>query len=105
MFTSKNKYPLILFVILCISFMGYLIISNGKTDKENLSRQFDGIVEGVRYDEKYIPYVQIKGKEYYLDAGYNFERKIEKGDSIVKSSGSNSYKLIKPTGEVLIFKN
>lgn len=100
-----NKITLISFVTICVLFVSYLVISTKKSDQENINRQFSGIVTSVKYDEKNIPFIIVKAKEYYLDAGYNFEQKIAKGDSISKSKGSNVYKLIKTSGKVLLFKN
>lgn len=100
-----NKLMLILFVIVCISFGAYLYLSTAKSNKENLNREFHGIVESIRYDEKDIPYVGIDGKEYYLDAGYNFEGMIAVGDSMSKNKGSNVYQLAKSSGKIMTFKN
>lgn len=100
-----NKLSLVLFVIVCILLFGFLFVSTNTSRNENMNRQFHGIVESVRYDKKAIPYVKVNGKEYYLDAGYNFKRKIEKADSISKQKGSNVYKLRKASGEIVVFRN
>jgi len=56
--------------------------------------------------KKGVPNVIVSGKEYYLSAGYNFDHKIEKGDSLIKYKDSNLYKLVKHTsGETFAFKN
>ncbi len=100
-----NKLVIILFAVVCVFFIGYLLISTKKSDETNRSVQFNGVIESVSYDEKGIPFVKLNGKEYYLDAGYNFEHKLEKGDRLCKENYSNVYKLIKPTGEIILFKN
>jgi hypothetical protein len=82
-------YGIILTVVVSI-----LLHFHNKAAKENLKYSFKDEVENVSYDEKGIPTVKISGRDYYL-SGYNFYHSIEAGDSLIKYSGSTTYKLIK----------
>lgn len=67
-----RRLMLALFMIIFCLFRYYIWHSTNIRNKENFEYSFSGIVEKVRYDEKLIPYVSINGKEYYLDAEYDF---------------------------------
>ena len=74
--------------------------------KKYLSYKFSGRVDAVSYDIKGFPNVTVNNKRYCLSAGYNFNYKIELGDTLKKRRGSNIYTLIKhKNGEILIFDN
>lgn len=100
-----NRVTARFFFIFCVFFFGYLIYSTKKSDQKNLDYDFHGLVEDVRYDQKNLPYVTVGKREYYLDAGYNFQHKIAIGDSISKNRGTNVYTLTMPSGETISFKN
>ncbi|MGZ3751782.1 MAG: hypothetical protein ACXVB0_01510 [Mucilaginibacter sp.] len=77
-----------------------------KARVKNLENNFKDTVAAVRYDLKGLPEVIIKGKRYYLTAGYSFEHKIETGDSLIKLKGQLTYKLVKKkSGVVFLFNN
>jgi len=71
-----------------------------------LNYQFNGVVDSVIYDKndiKGFADVIINRKTYHLNnAGWSFDYKIKKGDSLIKERKSMIIKLIKPNGETLI---
>ncbi len=74
--------------------------------KANISYSVTGVVDSVEYSIKGYPTVIINRKTYDLSDGYNFDYKIQKGDSLIKKNGSNIYKLIKRgSGKVFEFTN
>ncbi|SHG42548.1 hypothetical protein [Pedobacter caeni] len=109
--TDLKKYKweialIALFVTIAMLFFCYMIYSGRISERENISREFRGTVENVLYDIKGIPNVMVQGKEYYLNNFYNFDHKIERGDSLVKYKGSTIYKLVKKdSGTVIEFDN
>jgi len=95
-----------IFGSMCVLFVVFLIFSIYRGFSENLSYNFAGVVRSVTYDEKGTPIIRINSQEYVLNAGYNFDYQIEKGDSLKKTKGSSIYTLIKQkTGKVIVFKN
>jgi hypothetical protein len=106
---NKHKQDILFiaaFFILCLSFLSYLFYNGNRDRIENLGYSFYGPVKYVTYDVKGTPYVTIDTNRYYLSAGYNFDHKIEKGDTIKKVKGSNIYILTKQnTGKVYEFSN
>jgi len=90
-----NKKKIIGVVILFGVFFGSLFWRHAEAVKINLNRQFNGTIENVIYDEKDIPTVTVDGEQYSLGVGYDFQHKIQQGDSMIKSKGSRVYKLIK----------
>ena|ERR1700748_2825465 len=104
-----NKRDIIFFAAIIaavIAFFVYFYIGSIRETAEFRTYNFSGIVENVRYEKGY-PFVVVGGREYFLGApGYNFEHKIERGDSIKKVKGSSSVIIIKrKTGEILNFDN
>jgi hypothetical protein len=86
--SRKLKMFLILLGTLCALVFGFL---TKNSFDENLSYDFKGVVDSVSYDVKGIPTVIIHKSEYYLSAGYNFDYQIEKGDTLKKEGGLNTY--------------
>ena len=100
------KVFLPIFISLCIAFLSYGIFSAMQSRKENMTYNFHGVVEKVNYDEKGIPSVMVNGIKYYLSPGYNFDHRIETGDTLTKEKASNIYRLKKSkTSETLEFRN
>jgi len=68
--------------------------------------QFKGVVENVVYSINGSPDVFINGKKYPLTYNiWNLNRKIEKGDSLIKHKNEMILKLVKKqTGETIYFK-
>lgn len=103
----------ILGLIIMISIMtGSLIYAGSffyfskKARVKNLANHFNDTVQLVIYDLKGIPEVYVKGQRFYLTDGYNFNYKIEKGDSFIKQKGQTTYKLIKKRNRaVFLFNN
>ncbi len=90
--------------MLCVSV--YFLYRTNLAWQENLTYNFTGVVENVDYDVKGIPEVTVHNEKYYLASGYNFEYKIERGDSIIKLKGSSVYKIIKhKSGAIVEFDN
>ena len=102
---GKLKVGFVIFGILYIAASQYLILDyrNGRT--ENLEIAMDGVVDNVIYDVKGVPSVTVNKKQYYLSAGYNFERSVAKGDFLQKRKGSNVYILTKKDGQIMRFSN
>jgi hypothetical protein len=100
------KMFVIVFGCLCLLFLLFLLTSINTSFKKNLSYNFSGTIDSVTYDEKGTPTIIINHQEYILSAGYNFDYKIEVGDTLIKHESSTSYKLIKhKTREVIVFNN
>lgn len=94
------------FIVSVTAFITYAIITTKQREKENLSFHFNGVVDSVRYDIKGIPFVVANDEEYYLSDGYDFNRKIQKGDSLIKEKNATTYILIKKNNlERLEFDN
>lgn len=104
---KKNiKTGIVFFIVCLLTLLSYVYFSTNSNRQKNLSYHFDNIVQNVSYDVKGIPTITIEKQDYYLSDGYNFNYKIEKGDSLKKRKGSNIYILIKDhTGEKLHFTN
>jgi len=99
----KNK---LFFILVGICFLSFIIVNVYflvRGNKINLSYEFDGVVEEVRYDVKGTPYVTVKDTTYYLSEGWNFEHLIEKGDSIQKKKNDLEVKLIKQNNKIYTF--
>jgi hypothetical protein len=91
--TLKNR---IIFLVSFVILISVIAIVNGKSsDSKYFNMDFAGKVEGVGYDIKGYPTVTIKGDDYYIGAFYNFNNKIETGDSMIKVKGQYVFKLIK----------
>jgi hypothetical protein len=100
-----NRQKAIRVIIFLFAFISFLTWRYLVAQKTNLSREFNGRVENVSYDEKGIPTVTIGGKNYYLNTDYNFKHEIDQGDSIVKYKDARLYRLIKKgSGKVLEFQ-
>lgn len=90
------------FLVLCITVLAYL---NFTASKRLKGYEMKGVVDRITYDVKGLPYVDVNGTQYYLGGPWNFEHKIEEGDSIIKRKGDMSIKLIKKnTGEIIQFR-
>lgn len=98
----KEKF---IILILAFIFLSIWIIYSGKKNyEENLNREFNGIVENVKYDMKGFPTLTINRIDYKLVGPYRFDRQIETGDSFIKFKGNIHYKLIKrQTGKIIRF--
>ena len=93
-------------IVITICFAYYTITTLTMTRRINRDYNFNGIIEKVHYSIKGFPEITIKNRSYCLDAGYNFEYKIENGDSLIKKKGSTVYKLIKnKTHEIFYFND
>jgi hypothetical protein len=95
-----------IFGAMCLLFLVFLMFSIHRGFSKNLSYSFKGVVDSIIYDEKGTPKIRINNQEYVLNAGYNFDYQIAKGDSLKKSKESSIYTLIKQkTGKIMVFKN
>ena len=80
-----------------VAFVVFLIYHSSRTEQNNkaneLARGYGGIITGIRYDPKTIPYVTIGNEEYYL-GNYPIRKhsNIQIGDSLIKWSNSNALK-------------
>lgn len=107
-FKHKKKENIIgiIFIALMLIFSGYIFLSTNLNRQKNLSYNFNGVIKKVTYDVKGIPTLTINRNTFYLSAGYDFDKKLEAGDSLKKSEGSNVYILIKNrTKEIIKFSN
>jgi hypothetical protein len=101
MVSWSNMYKIIIAVFIFLIFIDIVI-----KPKKALRWSFKGPVEKVWYDRKGIPFITIKGKEYdvfYFD--WDFETKIEKGDTVIKQKGDLRLKLIRPNTRDTIYYN
>jgi hypothetical protein len=91
--TQKNR---IIFLVGLVILISVIAIVNGKSsDTKYFNMEFTGKVESVGYDIKGYPTLTIKGDNYFIGAFYNFDNKIETGDSMIKVKGQYIFKLIK----------
>ena len=98
------KEKLIILFLAFIFLLTWLIYSNKKNYEENLNREFNGIVESVKYDVKGIPTLTINSVDYRLSGPYRFDHQIETGDTFIKFKGNIYYKLIKhQSGKIIRF--
>lgn len=89
---------------MCVSaFIMANIYFLNKSNDENLSYQFNGAVTNIRYDVKALPYVTVDSIEYYLDAPWGFENRIQIGDIIKKKKGDWKVTLIKKNNQIYTF--
>jgi len=70
-------------------------ISNKRQLEEDLNTNVNGEIKYLEYGIKGDPTFWVNGVKYNLAGPYNFEHKIDEGDSIVKIAGSTTYKIIK----------
>lgn len=102
----KNKRDAIIFTLIIIILTG-IVIGNMESEPEKVLKwNFKGVVEHVRYDDKRFPWVIVNGKEYNLYyTTWNFNVKINKGDTIIKKEGDKRIKIIKKySRDTLVFK-
>jgi hypothetical protein len=99
-------WKLVALVIVAFLFFCAVIYFYNRSRSECLAYEFNGKVENVNYDDKGKPTVLIDGKEYDLLVNFwNFNHKIQKGDSLIKQKNTMVIKLVKQeTGDVIFFK-
>ncbi len=87
-------------------FMGIVIFLYFRAYITEKHYEFQGVVQNVSYDIKGTPDIYIDGKKYILSYNdWNFNYKIDKGDSLIKRKNEMVIKLIKhKTGEIIYFK-
>ena len=97
------KPAFIVLGILAISFAIFTFYTRFAAQRKALHYQFNGKVDTVNYDKKGQPTVTIKGTRYDLSVTrWDFNRQIEKGDSMVKKADSMMIKIFKTDGTVII---
>jgi hypothetical protein len=86
---------LLLFVVVII--LIFFGLYKRKSIAEKAVRwHFNGPVENVRYDVKRYPWVVINGTEFNLYyTVWDFNVKINKGDTLIKDTGDTRIKLIR----------
>jgi hypothetical protein len=88
----KPKYFIGLALMLIVGLLTWGNIVDARVRKF----EFNGIVQAVKYDDnKSTPTVIVNNIEYYLSTNTNFNRQIEKGDSISKQKGVMIFLLFK----------
>lgn len=99
-------WKLVVLVVVIVLFFGSVVYLYNRLFEENLPYKFSGKVEKVSYSVKGEPTVLINGKGFDLPVNFwNFNHKIQKGDSLIKQKNSMVIKLVKQkTGEVIFFK-
>lgn len=87
--------------------MGGIAIWGNSVQSKVKDFKFNGIVQAVKYaDNKSTPTVTVNNTEYVLSANIDFNRQIEKGDSIVKKKGLMTFFLFKKgTNKKVIFSD
>jgi len=101
-----NMKKLILIAILSFFFFITAIYYYNNLTQKNLPLAFNGKVENVFYSIKGEPTVSINNKTFNLPVNlWDFNHKIEKGDSLIKLKDSMIIKLVKyKSGQVMLFK-
>jgi len=84
----NNNVKVLVFVSILFFTGFWLAIRNKKAIKQIYDLEFNGVVQVIDYDQKGFPTVEVANNNYYLSLGYNFEYKIQQGDSIFKKRGS-----------------
>lgn len=58
---------------------------------------FNGAIEKIQYDDKHVPIITVKGKEYNLAycSWINYKDKLAVGDSVRKVKDEKNMTLIK----------
>lgn len=103
---KNHKIFVITFACLCAVFLGFMLFHAYIGFKANKAFEFEGAIETVSYDEKGTPTIKLKQHEYVLNAGYNFDKQIQKGDTLKKKSNNTIYILIKKdTRKTITFDN
>jgi hypothetical protein len=99
----QGRYLLGAITLFMVVLMAIYKVNQRRTS--NLS--FSGLVQKVKYDDnKSTPTVTVNGDEYYLSTNLNFDRMIEKGDSISKKKGEIKFRLVKKgTDKILVFED
>ncbi|QEM12170.1 hypothetical protein [Mucilaginibacter rubeus] len=91
---------------LALLFFIIAIYSYNNLVRKNFPLAFNGKVQNVVYSVKGEPTVSINNKTFILPVNlWNFNHKIEKGDSLIKFKDSMVVKLIKSrSGQAILFK-
>ena len=109
-FNLKNKQQILfisIVLVLGFSFITILFYLDNMANKKDFAYKFYGVVEQVSYDIKGRPNVTIHDTEYCLcDNNWDFNHRIEKGDTIEKKANTLIVRLKKHnSGEVIFFGN
>jgi hypothetical protein len=103
-FNNNYKSILLIAVVAILVFFG---LYKRKTLPKKVNEwHFNGPVENVRYDVKKYPWVTVDGNEYNLYyTVWDFNTKINKGDTIIKQVNDAHIKLIRQgTHDTISFK-
>lgn len=97
---------LILIGILAFLLFTIAIYYYNNLTQKNLPLEFNGKVENVSYSIKGEPTVSINNKTFNLPVNlWDFNHKIERGDSLIKLKDSMVIKLVKyKSRQVLLFQ-
>ena len=103
--SAFNKILKLIYLLAAVIFIASTIYSDIKDDDLYLKCHFKGVVKKIDYNDKSTPTVTINSRTYGLAGShFNFNRLIEKGDSLEKDSGRTKIKLIKHNGgKVIVF--
>ena len=101
-FKNKRQFGLSLVGLWALTVIIFYFVDRRK----NLNWNFKGVVEKVWYDKTAFPHVTVNGTEYDLRiAIWDFNIKINKGDTIIKKKGDERILLIRPKTRDTIYPN
>lgn len=92
----NNSYKSILLVVIVVILLFFGLYKKKTIPKNVKEWHFKGPIENVRYDVKKYPWVTVEGNEYNLYYTiWDFNTKINKGDTLIKQTGDARIKLIR----------
>jgi hypothetical protein len=92
----KNNYRALILVAVAIILVFFGLYKRRSITQNANKWHFKGAVENVRYDVKRYPWVIINGAEFNLYyTTWDFNVKINKGDTLIKQSEDARIKLIR----------
>jgi hypothetical protein len=99
------KSPILIGILVFLLFIIGIYHYYSLTQK-NLPLEFNGKVENVFYSVKGEPTISINNKTFNLPVNlWDFNHKIERGDSLIKFKDHMVIKLVKyKSGQVMLFK-
>lgn len=99
-----NQKKIVIYTIVGVLFSIALLVLYIRAERIENNYQFSGIVQNITYGDKRTPKVTINNNSYFLSfPNWNFNNKIEQGDSLIKTKNSTIYKLIKCKTKEVIF--
>jgi len=92
----NNNYKSLLLGAVVVILLFFSLYKKKTLPKNAKEWRFSGPVDNIRYDVKKYPWVTIDGNEYNLYYTiWDFNVKIDKGDTIIKQAGDVHIKLIR----------